>query len=51
MSTWPSLLITVIFSLGMTLLSIMIGVESTWIRLCVFSISCFTCDLLFSILR
>ncbi|MDA6077225.1 hypothetical protein O0544_15070 [Edwardsiella anguillarum] len=28
MYTWPSLLVMIIFSLGMTLLSIMLGVES-----------------------
>lgn len=51
MSTWPSLLVTLIFSFGMTLLSIMLGVENTWIHLCIFFISAFACDLLFSITR
>ncbi|AIJ06874.1 MULTISPECIES: hypothetical protein [Edwardsiella] len=51
MYTWPSLLVMIIFSLGMTLLSIMLGVESPWVRLCIFFISAFACDLFFSITR
>ncbi|ACY85207.1 hypothetical protein RYR28_001558 [Edwardsiella piscicida] len=51
MYTWPSLLVMIIFSLGMTLLAIMLGVESTWVRLCIFFISAFACDLFFSITR
>ncbi|ACR69834.1 hypothetical protein AAGU66_11540 [Edwardsiella ictaluri] len=51
MYTWPNLLVIIIFSLGITLLSTMLGVESLWIRLCIFFISAFACDLFFSITR